>query len=506
MKPIPRQAEDFLRTCAPFDGLDDSELNQLASKFYVAYLTNENQSEIIDASIPSLFLVQSGQYAVKDSNGAVRHLSEGEYFGYSALLLKQDHSLCLTVDNPGLVYRLAAEDFYHLTRSFPFIESFFHSLDSDTQHSIAVESSNSMWLHKSLDQVISGIKPICTNENTSIHTAAQLMAKQGISSLLVTENDKLCGIITDRDLRNRVLATGRDPSQPISEIMTRQPVSMSRYNTLFDAKVCMSEHGISHLPVVDITHQPLGIVTSTDLIKHQRGNVLFAVDELTKANSLYELSNAAWKIPQYLAAHAKRLGDFDIAGKVLSQATDIMTRKLLTFFQQQHGKAPLAYCWLVYGSQAREDQTMGSDQDNGLLLSETPNDEQADYFARLAEYVCEGLGKCGIKRCPGNIMASNPDLRLSLVEAVSEAKSWVTQPTNKAIMYFNIFLDARAIAGDRTLFERLCQARAPLFKTPIFLAALARHANDSTVPLSLFRQFVTVKNDKNKGYVPINCC
>ena len=103
-----------------------------------------------------------------------------------------------------------------------------------------------------------------------------------------------------------------------------------------------------------------------------------------------------------------------------------MTRKLIEFFIDQHGEPPLDYLsWVVHGSQARQDQTMGSDQDNALLLAEDPNEAQAEYFAKMSKYVCKSLGKCGIKLCPGNIMASNPKLRLSVGAALKQARGWV---------------------------------------------------------------------------------
>lgn len=158
--------------------------------------------------------------------------------------------------------------------------------------------------------------------------------------------------------------------------------------------------------------------------------------------------------------------------------------------QQTHGVAPVSFAWLAYGSQARQDQTLGSDQDNGLLLERELNDSEACYFKALSEYVCEGLNKCGIKTCLGNIMASNPALRMSVEQAISQAKQWVSSPTPEAILKFNIFLDVRFVAGEQALFDKMKRARIPLFKQSQFLAALARNVNETTVPLSLFNRFV----------------
>lgn len=503
MTTIPQQSLDFLKASAPFDQLSDDEILQLAKHVTVAYVSDDNSEDI--ASIGKqkkgcLFLISSGQFSVKDSDSAEQHLSEGDYFAVNNLLNQLNHPITINVDSPGLVYCIDSLGFDRVIKNNPAIAHFFQTYHSQQLHNEAVADSKSMWLHKPISEVI-GKKVVSTDISTSVLNGVQHMSQACVSSLLITENDKLVGIITDRDIRNRIVAAQLNTEVAVSQIMTSQPTSITQNRTLFDALCMMTEDNIHHLPVVDrFTLKPLGMLTASDMIRHQRGNVLFLIDELAKAQNLYELTRLSWQLPHYFSKHAKRLGDFDVAGKVLSQATDIMTRKLITFFQQQNGNSPFDFCWLVYGSQAREDQTMGSDQDNGMLLAQQPNEHEAQYFAEMAQYVCQGLGKCGIKLCDGNIMASNPELRMSVDDAINETKKWVHQPTTDAILHFNIFLDARAVAGNRGLFDALQQAREPLLKQPIFLSALARHAAEDAVPLSLFQKFVF-----KKGHSPEDC-
>lgn len=496
MTAIPQQSIDFLCASAPFDSLEPQVLQEVAGQMTVAYLTQENYSAILQEQKGSVFLISSGQFSVKDSEGPQRHLSEGDFFGTSNALKELNYPIEMDVDSSGLVYCLPKAVFSQCVSTYPLFERFFQSYDAQNLQSTEITDSKSMWLHRPVAEVIS-VAPVCADMETSIRQGVIKMSECSVSSLLITEQGSLVGIITDRDLRNRVVAKNLDSQLPLSTIMTSKPAKISPQRTLFDALCLMTEHNIHHLPVVQKdTLEPLGMLTASDMIRHQRGNVLFLVDELAKAQSLYELTRLSWQLPHYFAKHAKRLGDFDIAGKVLSQSTDIMTRKLITFFQQQHGAAPFGFCWLVYGSQAREDQTMGSDQDNALLLEKRPDDQEATYFADMADYVCQGLGKCGIKLCNGNIMASNPDLRLSVEEAINEARQWVKAPTPQAIMHFNIFLDVRPAAGNTDLFEKLQRERAQMLTQPIFLAALARHANEGRVPLSMFQKFVYEKGGR----------
>ncbi|QJR81557.1 CBS domain-containing protein [Alteromonas pelagimontana] len=497
MSAIPQQVTDFLKSSAPFDQMDIDGLKALASHANLIYLAGEQKQQLLKDNRQCLFLIQSGQFSVKDSDRPVRHVSEGDYFNYAATLDNVSYPLEVNVDKPGLVYCFPPEAFKR-TLHYGFVADFFRGTRADMLQNQAVVESNSMWLYKPLNEVMASA-PVWADKATSIRDAALLMTEKNVSSLLITAAEKVVGIVTDRDLRSRVLAAGVGSECPVSDIMTEKPAMISQGRTLFDAIALMSERNIHHLPVIDrSTRQPVGMITTSDVIRHQRGNVLFIIGELAKAGNLYELTRLSWQIPHYLATHAKRPGDFDIAGKVLSQATDIMTRKLIDFFQREQGRAPMAYAWVVYGSQAREDQTMGSDQDNGLLLAREPDAEEATYFAAMAEYVCNGLAKCGIKLCAGNIMASNPELRLSLTQAIQEAQRWINQPTRAAILHFNIFLDARCAAGDADLFRSLQQARAPLLQQKMFLAALARHNNEISVPLSMFQKFVYEKGSREE--------
>ena len=502
MTAVPQQVTDFLKESGPFDLLDEDLRDQIAKQSAIIYLAAENQDEMLAAHREALYLIQSGQFSVKDSDGALKHLSDGDYFGYAALLDEVSYKLDLTVDSPGLVLCIPKIAF-ELAMTNPKVSQFFNAAKDDVLQHDAVSDSNSMWLHKPLYEVAE-TRPITVSQTDSIQSAAALMSQMRISSVLIIEENDLIGIVTDRDLRNRVVAVGMNMQLPVKQIMTEKPAYLTKNKTLFDAVALMNEKSINHLPVLDeITNAPVGMITATDIFKQQRNNVLFVISDISKANNLYELTRCSWQLPHYFSSSAKRPGDFDIVGKVLSQATDVMTRKLITFFQQQHGQAPLPYCWLVYGSQAREDQTMGSDQDNALLLSREPNSEEAEYFEKMAEYVCLGLGKCGIKLCDGNIMASNPQLRLSLDAAIEQSKVWVRQPTPEAMLAFNIFLDARAAAGDSSLFKRLQSERKSLFKQSMFLAALARQANESSVPLSMFQKFVYAKNRKEKDSIDL---
>ena len=502
MTQVPLQVRNFLANSAPLDKLDDAQLSALAGKAVALYLTEKNCAQLLAQHSHTLFLVHSGQYIVASADGQFRHISEGDYFGYGQLLGDED-DIKLQVASPGIVYGFSRAVLQPYLQEVGAIRAFFKHQQEDNLLDIPGHEAYSLWLYKPLADIVKR-QLVGVEGEQSIAQAARTMARHRVSSLLILRGKRLLGILTDRDLRNRVVAENVDLQRPVSEVMTHSPVTISARATLFDAMCMMTQHNIHHLPVVDdSTGEPLAVVTSTDVVKQQRGNIMFLLNELSKADNLYELTHLAWQIPHYFTTYAKRIGDFDIAGKILSQATDIMTTKLLDFYHQARGAAPMDYCWLVFGSQAREDQTTGSDQDNALLLSTEPNAGEAEYFAKLADYVCQGLAKCGIKLCSGNMMASNPQLRQSMEQALKESQSWVNEPSKEALLHFNIFLDVRAAAGNKAMLVKLQAQRRELLKQPIFLAALARQCNVASVPLSLFNTFVYEKNLRQKDCIDI---
>ena len=158
--------------------------------------------------MPSLFLIQSGQFTIHDENGNERFLSEGDYFGYIKLLDKQVGNITIDVDSPGIVYVISETSFIDCSQNRQFL-SFFKAAKDDVLQNQAVSESNTMWLYRPLCEILER-SPIAIEQDVSIQKAAEVMSENSVSSIIITEQDHLIGIVTDRDLRNRVVATGFD--------------------------------------------------------------------------------------------------------------------------------------------------------------------------------------------------------------------------------------------------------------------------------------------------------
>jgi CBS domain-containing protein len=352
---------------------------------------------------------------------------------------------------------------------------------------------------------------VSVGPSVSIAECAELMAREQVSCLPVMGEAGLVGILTDRDLRTRVLARHIDPGRPIDEVMTRDPLSVAGDARIEDALVEMMRLGIHHLPVLAEDGRLVGVVSGGDLLRLQVPHPLRLVRDIQRAVDLRELVTLARQGPGVLAALTDQDSSVTAVGRIGSLITDACTRRLIALAQAELGAAPLAWAWLAFGSQARMEQGLISDQDNGLLLAEAPGEAAAAYFRQLAEFVCDGLDACGYAHCGGGVMAKGR-WRMPIEAWRRTFEGWICEPTPESVLNSSIFFDMRGVAGDLSLAQRLHgevleRARG----SRIFLRFLAAEALRHTPPLGLFRRFVQERdggqghgmNLKKRGVLPI---
>ena len=203
---------------------------------------------------------------------------------------------------------------------------------------------------------------------------------------------------------------------------------------------------------------------------------------------------------------------YDI-GHLVSSFGSAINQRLLMLGEEMLGAPPVPYAWVVAGSMAREEQTAHSDQDNGMILSdEYRPEEHAEYFEQLAKFVSDGLNRCGYVYCPGNVMATNPEWRVTQSGWRELFDRWVMQPEKKSLMYVSIFFDLRCIYGEQSLLDDILEE--VLQKTPgnqRFLTNMAENALQHRPPIGLFRHFVLESggaeekalNLKRRGVIPV---
>ncbi|CAH9053331.1 Inosine-5'-monophosphate dehydrogenase [Pseudoalteromonas holothuriae] len=512
MTPEIAEVKQFVVKQMPFSQLPDAASYFFATHLEVIYLTQHNQHQWLRDTQLNLYLVRSGSFDLLCARGEiVMRLAEGDYFGYPSLLTGEAIKSQLRVTAPGLVYVLKAADFDFLRAEYKQFEQYFVKAHTNRLLSVHYKQIRDSWSEKKVSEVMhkgAVTLPPCA----SIYEAAKTMSEHSVSSVIVSDNNKLLGVVTDKDLRNRVLAKALDPAKPLSCIMTKSPKYIFEHNRVFSALHLMLKHNIHHLPVLNEHLVPLGMLTSTDLLRQQKSDPVQLIAKIHKAQSVAQLKLLASQVPLLLKSFANNIDDMSLLGKLLSSLSDALTSRLIVLYQQRHGPAPCKFSWICFGSQAREEQTLHSDQDNGLLLFDEITDEQKRYFAGMGEFVCAHLAQCGIRTCPGNIMASNEACRGTISQWLTRFETWLHAPTPKAMLNCKIYFDMRFIDGADSLYSEFATKLTKLVKNDLFFAAMASDINTNSVPLGLFQQFKLEKDQqqhkfldlKRRGVVIIN--
>ncbi|NRA82602.1 MAG: cyclic nucleotide-binding/CBS domain-containing protein [Gammaproteobacteria bacterium] len=494
------EIKQFLAEIVPFNSLSENALSKAARGIRISYFSSQSGHVEIDYDNPQLYLVRTGGFEVRDKQGnLLDRLGEGECFGYPSLLTGQNVNNKVTVLEDGLVYLLDLELFKNLRDDSAEFDRFFNRAHAKRMKRFSEPSSQDQAITQTVGSLLKNHQVISTSPQTSIEQAAQLMDQHRVSSLIITESDQLVGILTDRDIRSRVIAAGLDGKVLVNDVMTVNPSCVDRQALLFEASMLMSTHNIHHLPVIE-DEKVVGMITTTDLVRAQNNQPIFLIGEINRQQHLDGLIELSKKIPGLL--HSLILSDAraDEIGRVLTLLSDSLTRRLLTLGETLYGEPPFAYSWIVFGSSGRMDQTAGSDQDNGMILAQQPTDEQDLYFKKLAQYVCYGLDACGYIYCPGEIMAQTDKWRVSISAWQKYFDRWINSPDPQALLHTAIFFDMRNVVGSSELFEQLQQRVLTKTKgNQIFVAAMAGNAVASKPPLGFFGKFVLERDgEENK--------
>ena len=346
--------------------------------------------------------------------------------------------------------------------------------------------------------------PISLPPHTTIREAAQMMSEQRVSSILIVEQGLLFGLITDRDLRNRVIAAGLDTSRPILDIATLAPLSVGVDDPAFSALLLMARHNIHHVPVLD-GQQVVGMITATDLTEQHSTSAVFLAGDIYKQSSVEGLQRASTKVKALQQSLAAADASAYSTGHIITAITDAITSRLLQLGEAQLGPAPVDYVWVAAGSQARNEQSAKSDQDNCMVLDDS-FDEKAHgaYFKVLSQFVCDGLDACGYIYCPGEMMAMTDTWRQPMRRWAEYFARWTGQPDPKALMLTCVFFDLRAIYGRSELLDQLRQDVLRRTKgNTLFLAHMVGNALTHFPPLSVFNRISLIRSGEHKGTIDL---
>lgn len=509
----------FLKELPPFNLLDEEAMARLAGAISLEYYP-KGFPILTQGGPPSdslqIVVTGSAKVAFDPGGGAevvIDYRSEGDAIGFLSLY-SGDHSrtnvtaleetTCYLIPRATAIELLDANpgvrEYLHRTFLAKYVDKAF----TDMRNRSLLASGGEKLLFTTPVGELATRNVITAPRGISIQEAAAIMSRHRIASLVLTDADGApAGIVTDRDLRDKVAARGRDAREPVTGIMTTALIKADAMDYCFEALLKMIRHNIHHLLVVD--HGRLtGIVANHDLMLLQGTSPISVVREIETQQDEAGLAAAAGKVDGIVSLLLK---DGARAGNIMhivAELDDRIVRKATAFVERRLGPAPLPWAWLECGSGGRKERAFRTDQDNALVHADpaTPAEEAAAraWFPRFAAAVCEELERCGFAACPAHYMASNPAWNRPLGSWKSLVERWIGTPTPEAVLHAVTIFDFRFVAGEAALAAELRGHLAQSLRGQnVFLARLAAAALRQGPALGFFGTFAVEKSGPHRN-------
>ncbi|HUW50629.1 MAG TPA: DUF294 nucleotidyltransferase-like domain-containing protein [Sulfuricella sp.] len=506
-------AADHLLRFAPFDRMEREHLMWMAQRLSLGYYA---KSEVIlspEAGEVSRFfvikqgIVQGEQDVVRaQEDAAWLELHEGECFPLGALLSKRAVTSTYRAKQDVFCYELAAADFAELVKMSAPFQDFctrrIASLLEQSKQIIQAQYSQSSSDQQSLSSPLSSIirrEPVTCAPDAPVRSVLATMHALDIGSMVVVEGEKRpIGIFTLHDVLKRVALAQLDLDQPISAVMSSALTTLPPQAFAYEAALEMAKHGFRHVLVTE-GEKLVGIISEKDLFTLQRvglHQVSLAIRSATGIDALKQSAHDIRQLAHNMMAQgvaAEQLTQF------ISTLNDLLTARIIELECAAAGimdSAPghAGFCWIALGSEGRYEQTLNTDQDNGIIFSVpkgmTP-DQVRQQLLPVARRINEVLDACGFPLCKGNIMASNPQWCLSFGEWQNKFAKWIDHGDPAALLNAAIFFDFRPLFGTQHLAGDLRRWLADkAAANSRFLHQMAANAMRNKPPLGLIRDFV----------------
>lgn len=459
----------YVRALPPFDELPPPLFDQVAKTLDVSFHPAGTRLVYPGGEpLHHLYVIRNGSVKLLREGRVLQVLEEGEIFGYTSLL-RHEATLDVVVEEDLVACRLPERAFALLLSDARFARHFASRAAERLQASLARGEVASFRPDLELEVgQIAARAPVWVTPDVSVGEVARTMRRERISSVLVRGDPP--GVVTDRDLRGRVLAEGLGPGTPANRICSRPLGTVPATTPVHAAWTYLLEKGVHHLPVTrdgDI----VGVVTSTDLLRHTAPGpitVLRSVERLASRDHLPGYASRVTEMASSLLASG--LDAIRIAGFV-ARLNDALLQRILQWAEAELGAPPAPYAWIVFGSEGRMEQTLLTDQDNALVYADA-GDGRREWFLGLAERANADLVAAGFPECPGGYMARSWHGPLS--EWADRFRGWIDVPNPKALLVASIFFDYRRAGGalDLTpLDEILAEAKRKTAFLRLFASA-----------------------------------
>ncbi|MDX1677800.1 DUF294 nucleotidyltransferase-like domain-containing protein [Arsukibacterium sp.] len=497
---------EFLKRHPPFQELPAEQLQQVALSIDIGYFKAGSEILRFNEPLHALHLIRSGAVETFRRNGDLyNRLSEGGIFAEQGLLRGGKVRFPAIALEDTLIYFIPDEVFQQLFDDNEFFADYVQVGDSERRKTGKTSNPARTNLLGATVSTLLSREPVSIGSDASVWQAAQLMTEQNVSALLILDaNQHLAGIITDKDIRSRLVAPGLKYETLVSEIMTAGPVTIDQQQYIFEAMMLMLRHNRHHLPVLK-DKQAVGVIAVSDIIRFESQSSLYVVSRIFRQQTVDELQALVPDVHACFVRMVNEDANSQMIGSAMAAIGRSFKQRLLELAEEQLGPPPVPYCFLALGSMARDEQLVLTDQDNALILDNRFDPKLHDkYFEQLASFVSDGLAACGYSYCTGKVMATNPQWRQPLKVWQQYFENWITRPSAERLLHSSIFFDLDGVWGELQWAEQLQQLVSKLAqKHPLFLASMTRNALSRTPPLGFFKDFVMEQDGKQNNILNI---
>ena len=503
----------------PFDRFEPAAKDFLDRQLTLARFSANTVLISPEQGEPSMmFIITQGRVQASEAGagGETRlSLSVGECFPIGALSGSRTSTNVYTAATELEAYQLPASSFHELkaiSQEFSrycgdYLATLVNQSRQQLQAYLSQQASEQQSLHTPLHALIKR-PPISVESTASIERAVEIMGEHKVGSIIIVDDREApIGLMTQSDVLNRIVL-GRVPlNSPITDVMSSHPETLPETASAYDAMFAMASHGIRHLVVVGEGGRLSGVISERDLFALQRVNVGQVRRSIDSAENVAALKLALVDVQRSAFNMLAQGVGAEQLTQFISALNDAVTGRVLDLNLRRHTLDDIEWSWLAFGSEGREEQTLSTDQDNGIVFVKPAARKIEEVRKRLLSFASDvnaDLDRCGFPLCKGNIMASNPQWCLTLDEWKARFSGWINSPKPKALLNATIFFDFRAIHGARELAQRMHEH---LFKLSIpdtaFQHVLAANAMTATPPLGMIRDFVVETDEQGKAFIDL---
>ncbi|MDR7210892.1 DUF294 nucleotidyltransferase-like domain-containing protein [Flavobacterium piscis] len=525
---ISHRVADFLKHFPPFNLLHQKDLEKLSEQISIIY--KEKDSVIFtenEKTHDSFYVVHKGAVALKKNqkNVILDMCDEGDIFGLRPLLAQENYVMEAITYEESILYAIPIAVFKPYALENKKIGNFLiESYASNTKNPysevhknnlygeiIAQETANSDKELFDLQPVKYSKKIVTCSRSTTAKEIAKILTKKKVGAILIVDEMLPIGIITDKDLRNKIVSGDYPITTTAETIMSSPVITYSKKMTVTEAQMAMMKSNISYLCLTKdgtVNTKAVGILSKHDLMVSLGNNPAVLIKALKRTTKVKEIKPIRARIMQLLQGYLDQNIPITLITKIITELNDACVTRVIDISLEKMNSAPPAkFAWLALGSQGRDEQMLHTDQDNAIVyenVSEVFRDETKAYFIKLATYINKGLFTIGYEYCPAEMMASNPKWCMSLDEWKNQIAYWINNPGKNEVLLSFIFFDYSLKYGDAEIVDQLSESIFENVKTnPIFYVHLVSGALQSPSPTGFFRQFLVEQDGANKDQFDI---